>query len=138
MDLAARIKAAFFLFISAVFAGIPLNMALAVATLAAMANLFGMLAAMRHRERISGQKILMGLLRIWLYLIVVPVIWYAANIVGMELIARGLGGIFFAYELMLLLEKAYELGVIPKRIVNRLLGLIERGLNKLFGDGKSD
>ena len=138
MDMAAKLKAALFLFISAVFVGLPLQLALAAAIFAAVANLFGMFAALRQRERISGQKILLGLLRIWLYLLVIPILWYAASIVGVEFVAKAMGAVFVAYEVMLLLEKAYELGIIPKRIVDRLTAIVERALNKVFGDGNSN
>lgn len=138
MDIVAKLKTALFLFVSAVFVGLPLHLALSAATFAAVANFFGMLAALRQKEKISGQKILLGLLRIWLYLLIIPILWYASSIVHLEFVAKGMSAMFVGYEVMLLLEKGYELGVIPKRLVNRLTGFFERALNKLLGDGKDN
>lgn len=135
-NIVAIFKAVFLASVAVVFAAVPQGLTLSVVVIAALANLFGALAAAKSGEKISGQKTLLGLIRILVYLILVPTCWYIFAVINFHVFAKAIIGVFAGYELILLIEKAYELGVIPRRVFERINRLLERFISEAEGKDK--
>jgi hypothetical protein len=120
-------------FLVALFNPYPTKIAAAVAVLATLANLMGVLCAFRRGERVSGNKIMRGNLRIVLYFICFGALHLAIGSTYPNILSAIFGAIA-GHEFMLVIEKGICAGVIPSGLTKALQDAYAR----LTGSGRSN
>lgn len=131
MDLTMeKIKAWFIAILIGFFNPYPMTIAAAVAVLAVVANLLGMLAAVRKGEPVSGNKILRGNIRIAVYFVIFSAIYHAIKgfVFGMHLLSAIYSAIAL-YEFGLCLQKGVEVGIIPRGILKSFRNAVDKHTN---------
>lgn len=107
----------------------PARVAAAVAVLVVMANLTGMFAALKRGEKVSGSKISKGYLRIIIYFTAFSALYHALRDTFAAHLLSGIYSAIALHEFFLLLQKATELGIIPRGILKKLQDYVSKNTN---------
>jgi len=124
MDKKALVFAAFVATLTAIAQKYLLAL-LGIVAMGALANLLGIIAALRGVEKVSGSKALLGTARLVFYLA-----FYLLVMIALEPIASyivpPLLSVGFLYEATITLRKAVQAGIIPHSFVEKFLASLQK------------
>jgi len=129
-----KLKTATVGFLMALFSPYPAKIAAAVAVLAVLANLMGVLCALRRREAVSGNKILRGNLRIAVYFLSFGALHLAIGSTYPNILSAIFGAIA-GHEFLLVVEKGVCAGVIPSGLTKTIQNIYARLVGSHHANG---